>query len=63
MGNHFNITDISGFSCLEYLDLRFPKFKWRNEHLNLEKYWNIHKDRKSLKETRPIAQTIEPLTD
>ena len=26
VGNHFNIADISGFSCLEYPDLRFPKF-------------------------------------
>ena len=24
VGNHFNIADVSGFSCLEHLDLRFP---------------------------------------
>ena len=63
VGNHFNIADICGFSCLEYLDLRFPKFKWRNEHPNLEMYWNIHKDRQSFKETKPTAQIIEPLED
>ena len=63
VGNHFNIADICGFSCLEYIDLRFPKFKWRNKHQNLVNYWNFHKDRQSLKETKPIAQIIEPLED
>jgi glutathione S-transferase len=60
VGNHFNIADICGFSCLEYIDLRFPKFKWRNEYQNLEKYWIFHKDRQSFQETRPIAQIIQP---
>ena len=63
VGNYFNIADICGFSCLEYLDLRFPKFKWRNKHQNLENYWNFHKDRQSFKETKPIAQIIEPIED
>ena len=63
VGNHFNIADICGFSCLEYLDLRFPKFEWRNKHQNLENYWSFHKDRQSFKETKPIAQIIEPLED
>ena len=63
VGNHFNIADVSGFTCLEYLDLRFPKFKWRDQYPNLETYWNIHQDRESFKETRPIAQVIEPLND
>ena len=63
IGNHFNIADVCGFSCLEYIDLRFPKFKWRDEHQNLDTYWNIHKDRQSFKETKPIVQIIEPLED
>ena len=63
VGNYFNIADISGFSCLEYLDLRFPKFKWRNKYQNLKIYWNIHKDRQSFKETRPIAQIIKSLNN
>ena len=63
VGNHFNIADICGFSCLEYLDLRFPKFQWRSEYQNLENYWRIHKDRQSFKETKPTAQIIEPLED
>ena len=61
VGNHFNIADICGFSCLEYIDLRFPKFKWRNEYQNLEKYWIYHKNRQSFQETKPIAQIIQPL--
>ena len=52
VGNHFNIADICGFSCLEYIDLRFPKFKWRNEYQNLEKYWIYHKNRQSFQETK-----------
>ena len=61
VGNHFNIADVSGFTCLEYMDLRFPNFKWRDQYQNLEGYWNIHKGRKSFEETKPIAQIIEPL--
>ena len=37
VGNHFNISDVSGFTCLEYIDLRFPNFKWRDQYQNLEK--------------------------
>ena len=63
VGNSFNIADICGYSCLEYIDLRFPKFEWRSDLPNLEKYWIFHKDRQSLKKTKPIAQIIEPLKD
>jgi len=63
VGNHFNIADICGFSCLEYMDLRFPKFKWRNDYQNLEKYWIFHRNRQSFQETKPIAQIIQPLDD
>ena len=63
VGNHFNIADVSGFTCLEYLDLRFPKFKWRDKYQNLVSYWNIHKDRQSFKETKPVAQIIESFDD
>ena len=61
VGNYFNISDVCGFSCLEYLDLRFPKLKWRDKHPNLKTYWSIHKDRQSFKETIPLAQIIEPI--
>lgn len=61
VGSKFNISDISSFACLDYLDLRFPKLQWRNQYLNLKKYWDIHKDRQSFRETKPIVQTIDPL--
>ena len=61
LGNNFTIAEVSTISCLEYLDLRFPKFDWRTKHSNLEDYWQIHKDRKSFLETKPSAQIIEPL--
>ena len=63
VGNYFNIADVCGFSCLEYLDLRFPKLKWRDKYPNLKTYWNIHKNRESFKETIPMAQLIETLED
>ena len=63
VGNHFNIADVSGYTCLEYLDLRFPKFKWRDKYKNLVLYWNKHKDRPSFKETIPVPQIIESLDD
>ena len=63
VGDHFNIADVCGFSCLEYLDLRFSKFDWRTKYPNLENYWHTHKDRQSFQETKPKAQIIEPLED
>jgi len=59
--NFFSIADISVFTCLEYLDLRFPKFKWRDKYPNLASYWEIHQNRRSFLETKPIAQFIKPL--
>ena len=63
VGNYFNIADVCAFCCLEYLDLRFPKLKWRDKYPNLKTYWHIHKGRQSFKETMPLAQIIEPLED
>ena len=61
VGNFFSIADISVFTCLEYLDLRFPKFRWRDKYQNLVSYWKIHQNRQSFIETKPVAQIIEPL--
>ena len=58
----FSIADISVFTCLEYLDLRFPKFKWRDKYQNLVSFWEI-KNRQSFVETKPVAQIIESLDD
>lgn len=48
-------------TCLEYLDLRLPKFNWKIKHANLKNYWDIHKNRQSYLETKPEAQTIETM--
>ena len=61
VGNFFSIADISVFTCLEYLDLRFPKFRWRDKYQNLVSYWEIHQNRQSFLETKPVAQIIETL--
>ena len=61
VGNFFSIADISVFTCLEYMDLRFPKFKWRDKYQNLVSYWEIHQNRQSFIETKPVAQIIELL--
>ena len=61
VGEEFTIADVAGFSCLEYLDLRFPKFEWRSKHPNLEKYWQKHKNRRSFFETRPTVQVMETI--
>ena len=61
VGDKFNISDVSSFACLDYVDLRFPKLKWRNQYKNLKKFWDVNKDRKSFKETKPIVQTIDPI--
>ena len=59
VGNFFSIADISVFTCLEYMDLRFPKFKWRDKYQNLVSYWEIHQNRQSFIETKLVAQIIE----
>ena len=61
VGGHFTIANVSAFSCLEYLDLRFSKFKWKIEYPNLKNYWDMHKTRQSFLETKPKAQTIEAM--
>ena len=61
VGNFFSIADISVFTCLEYLDFRFPKFRWRDKYQNLVSYWEIHQNRQSFLETKPVAQIIETL--
>ena len=61
VGNFFSIADISVFTCLEYLDLRFPKFRGRDKYQNLVSYWEIHQNRQSFLETKPVAQIIETL--
>ena len=61
VGNFFSIADISVFTCLEYLDLRFPNFRWRDKYQNLVSYWEIHQNRQSFLETKPVAQIIETL--
>ena len=63
VGNFFSIADISVFTCLEYLDLRFPKFKWRDKYQNLVSYWEIHQNRQSFVETKLVAKIIESLDD
>ena len=53
VGNSFSIADISCFSCLEYIDLRFPKFEWKNRYKNLNKFskpkeYNFYLDKDQL---------------
>lgn len=63
VGGHFTIADVSTFSCLEYVDLRFPKFNWKIEYPNLKNYWDIHKTRQSYLETQPKTQIIETMVN
>ena len=63
VGGHFTIADVSTFSCLEYVDLRFPKFNWKIEYPNLKNYWDNHKTRQSYLETQPKTQIIETMVN
>jgi len=63
VGGHFTIADVSAFSCLEYLDLRFPKFNWKIEYPNLKNYWDMHKTRRCYSETKPKTQIIETMAN
>lgn len=61
--DHFTIADVAAFCCLEYLDLRLPEFDWRNEHSNLENFWQEHQSRHSFLQTKPKTQVIEPMSE
>ena len=60
--NYFNIADISAFTCLEYVDIRFNDFDWRKNFPNLNAYWLFHKPRDSFVISQPTDQTIDPIT-
>ena len=59
--NHFNIADISAFTSLEYVDIRFKDFNWRKNFPNLNDYWSFHKHRDSFLISKPTLQTIDPI--
>ena len=62
VGNYFNIADISAFTSLEYVDIRFKKFDWRNKFPNLNDYWLFHQLRDSFVISKPGNQIIDPIT-
>jgi len=60
--NYFNIADISTYTCLEYLDIRFKELDWRKQFPNLDNYWKFHRSRKSFALSKPGTQIIDPIT-
>jgi len=60
--NYFNIADISTYTCLEYLDIRFKELDWRKNFPNLDNYWKFHRSRESFALSKPGTQIIDPIT-
>lgn len=60
--DYFNIADISAFTSLEYVDIRFKELDWRREFPNLDNYWKFHNTRDSFANTKPSSQKIDPIT-
>lgn len=60
-GDGLTLADISAGCALAYLDLRLPKFEWRDRYPDLVRYSEKLEARPSFAETRPEAQAIEPL--
>ena len=60
--NYFNIADISTYTCLEYLDIRFKDLDWRKKFPNLDNYWKFHRPRESFVLSKPGSQIIDPIT-
>ncbi len=60
--NFFSIADISAFTSLEYVDIRFQKLDWRKSFPNLNEYWSFHKLRESFVISKPKDQKINPIT-
>lgn len=61
IGEGLTLADISAGCALAYLDLRLPKFEWRDRYLDLVRYSEKLEARLSFAETRPEMQAIEPL--
>lgn len=51
----FSLADIAVGCALGYLDFRFPYIDWRNAHANLARFAAKLAERKSFKETVPVA--------
>ena len=60
--DYFNIADISAFTSLEYIDIRFKELNWRRKFPNLDNYWKFHNTRVSFANTKPSSQKIDPIT-
>jgi glutathione S-transferase len=55
VGGKFSLADIAAGCALGYLDFRFPYIEWRNAHANLASFAAKLAERKSFKETVPVA--------
>lgn len=55
VGGKFSLADIAAGCALGFLDFRFPYIEWRNAHANLHSFAAKLAERKSFKETVPVA--------
>lgn len=55
VGGKFSLADIAAGCALAYLDFRFPHIDWRATHGNLANFAAKLGERKSFKETVPLA--------
>jgi len=55
IGGKFSLADIATGCALGYLDFRFPHIEWRTAHPNLARFAARLAERKSFKETVPVA--------
>jgi len=55
IGGKFSLADIATGCALGYLDFRFPHIEWRTAHPNLARFAAKLAERKSFKETVPVA--------
>ncbi len=53
VGNHLSLADIAVGCALGYLDFRFPKIKWREDHPNLGVYFEKLMHRPSFLDSAP----------
>lgn len=55
VGGKFSLADIAAGCALGYLDFRFSYIDWRSAHVNLASFAAKLAERKSFKETVPVA--------